>query len=178
MTVQPADLAQVVDPAAGGESVQKATESFFGSSIWLLVLIPVILAIALAAAKRRRTPELPHIDEGDWDEEVAQSPLPVVLHVYRPWCIGDRVIEAQIVKLAAAREGRLKVRWLDIEKNSGLRVRFPSLRDRSVVLFLEGRLIWERQGLHEFSDLLTEIEDALDLEEKRRAAQAPEAAND
>lgn len=173
----PPNLAQLVDPRADQEALQKATDGFFGGSIWLLILLPVVFAIIMAALKRRQTPELPHVEEGDWEEEVVNSPLPVILHVYRPWCIGDRVIEAQVVKLAEARQGRLKVRWLDIEKNSGLVASFPSLTERCVALFVRGELLWERQGIHEFNDLLREIESALDRDEKTKAGASEGAAS-
>ncbi len=96
-------------PGTTRESREEGTDLFFDVGLWILVLIPLLIVVALAAIKRKRTPELPHVDQESWEEEVASSSLPVVVHVHASWSIGDRVIENQVSKLAEESQSQLKV---------------------------------------------------------------------
>ena len=110
---------QQFDPNATSEERQEATDGFFGSSIWILILVPLFAAILIAAIKRKRTPELRHVTDLSFEIDVVENERPVVVHAYKAWSIGDRVIENQVVKLEAEAEGTLDVFWLDLDKNPG-----------------------------------------------------------
>ena len=157
-------VVQQFTPGTGGPEKEAANEDFFTWMIWPLVLIPMVIVIVLAAAKRKRGPELPHTTDLSWEDDVAESPIPVVIHAYNSWSVGDRVIEKQVEALRRETEGRLAVYWLDIEKNPNVIDRFPTLEARSVALFVRGRLLWQGLGVHGKSELLDEIGETLGRE--------------
>lgn len=140
----------------------EGTDQFFDLGLWVLVTLPIVVVIVAAAIKRKRTPALPHVGDADWEERVAANPLPVVVHVYSTWSIGDRVIENQVQQLARSSADRLEVAWLDVDKNPGVRSRHPTLMKRSVALFRDGRLLWQAVGVHDHVELLREIDEVLD----------------
>ena len=101
---------QQFDPTATNPN--EANEWFYGLWIWLAILLPMALAIVLAAAKRTQKAELPHVTDMTWKLDVLEAELPVLVHAYHKWSIGDRVIEAQVEKL----EKRNNAGVIDLEK--------------------------------------------------------------
>jgi len=154
-------LLQQFDPEAGAREKSQGTEWFFDVWLWVLIIVPTLVVILLAASRRKRTPAPPEVLAGNWDEEVIESPLPVVVHVFSKWSVGDRVIEKQVEQLGEKAGGRLKVLWLDIERNSALLEVYPTLEKQSVALFLKGRLLWQSLGVQGHEQMLEEIEEAL-----------------
>lgn len=149
-------LLQQFDPTATNQN--EANEWFYSLWIWLAILIPTAFAIILAASKRTKKEELPHVTDMTWKLDVLESELPVLIHAYHKWSIGDRVIEAQVEKLASDLEGRLNVFWLDIESNPDAVGEYPTLGEKCVALFLKDKLAWQAQGVHDAESILREIE--------------------
>ncbi|HMS18372.1 MAG TPA: hypothetical protein PKA37_16135, partial [Planctomycetota bacterium] len=131
---------------SGGEA-SEANEWFHGIYLFLIVLIPLAIVILLAALKKKSKPVLPHVDDFSWEPDVVDSPIPVLIHAYQSWSVGDRVIENQVVKLAELGRGALRVLWLDIDKCPAVVDRFPTFEEKCVGLLLHGRLIWQAQGV-------------------------------
>lgn len=149
-------LLQQLDPTATNQT--EANEWFYDVWIWLAVLVPTALAIVLAAAKRTQKAELPHVTDMTWKLDVLESEFPVLVHAYHKWSIGDRVIEAQVEKLAAEQRERLNAFWLDIESNPDTVGNYPTLEEKCVALFIQDRLVWQAQGVHDADTILREIE--------------------
>lgn len=63
------------------------------------------------------------INEANWEAEVAQSELPVLLDFWGPRCVPCRMLEPAIEGLAKHYAGRVKVGKVDVEQN-------PSMRER------------------------------------------------
>jgi len=147
---------QQFDPTATNPN--EANEWFYGLWIWLAILLPMALAIVLAAAKRTQKAELPHVTDMTWKLDVLEAELPVLVHAYHKWSIGDRVIEAQVEKLAANQQERLTAFWLDIESNPDAVGTYPTLGEKCVALFVKEKLVWQAQGVHDAETILREIE--------------------
>lgn len=142
----------------GGESASAATDDFFVWMIWLLVLVPSVIVTLLALKKRKSTPALPHTSDFTWAADVLQSGLPVIIHAYHAWSVGDRVIENQVVKLAESVRGRARVFWLDLDRNPVTVGQHATLEEKSVALFIDGQLRWQCQGVHDHATIKAEIE--------------------
>jgi|GEM_PF-5029033 thioredoxin 1 len=151
-------LAMLPQQARGaGEAASAATDDFFVWLIWILVLVPSAIVALLALKKRKAQPELPHTSDFSWQADVVQSGLPVIIHAYHAWSVGDRVIEAQVLKLAATLRGRARVFWLDLDRNPVTVGQFATLEEKSVALFIDGKLRWQCQGVHDDQTILAEI---------------------
>jgi thioredoxin 2 len=52
-----------------------------------------------------------------FEEQVLASPLPVLLHVWAPWCVPCRGMEPVIDELASSLQGRVRVARLNLDRN-------------------------------------------------------------
>lgn len=140
------------------EGHESATEWFYDWGIWILAIVPLAGAVLIAALKRKKTPELPQVTDTTFEAQVFESGIPVLVHAYRSWSIGDKVMEQQVEKVREAAGGRLQALWLDIERNPGITSLFPTLGEKSVALFQGRRLLWQATGVHDAASILHEIE--------------------
>ncbi len=64
--------------------------------------------------------------DGNWKAEVLDSPIPVVVDFWAPWCGPCRMLAPTIEKLAGEYEGKVKVGKMNTDENQetpgGLRI--------------------------------------------------------
>lgn len=65
-----------------------------------------------------------HINESNFEQEVVQSDLPVLVDFWAPWCGPCKMIAPVIEQLAQTYEGRAKVVKIDVEQFPQLAKRF------------------------------------------------------
>jgi thioredoxin 1 len=149
---------------------EKSQESFFGWHTAIWATIPVILAIALAMTRRRREPPLPHVGDSDFEEVVLRSEKPVLVHFYRTWSIGDRVMINQARRLAERNGDAIEVRWLDVDQSPQTVGRFSHVETPAFLFFADGRLVFHCEGVVDEADVHREMWEALEKHRRRREA--------
>jgi len=157
-------LLQQFEPGTDGH--EEANEWFYSVFIWILVTIPILFAFVLAAVRKKSKTERPHVTDMTWNLDVNENELPVLVHAYHKWSIGDRVIEAQVEKLREECTGRVDTFSLDIEANPDAVGKFPTLGEKCVALFVDGNLVWQAQGVHDHASILKEIGGWISTEQK------------
>ncbi|HEU5003037.1 MAG TPA: thioredoxin domain-containing protein [Actinomycetota bacterium] len=114
--------------------------------------------------------EVVELDGDNWDTEVMQSPLPVLVDCWATWCGPCALMEPEVAALADQEQDRLRVAKIDVDA-------FPFLMQLvadidllpTCLLFVNGELAHTIPGFHAKDELLWEIEPFL----KRRKMEQP-----
>lgn len=83
------------------------------------------------------------VTDATWEREVADSPLPVLVDLWAPWCGPCRTIAPSLEQIAKERAGHLKVAKVNIDENPGIARRF-GVRSIPTLLVLRGPLEVDR----------------------------------
>jgi thioredoxin 1 len=78
------------------------------------------------------------VDAATFESEVLESPVPVIVDFWAPWCKPCEAIEPDLRKLAAEWNGRVRLVRVNIDDEAGLSARYGVLALPTVVLFSGG----------------------------------------
>lgn len=148
---------------------EKSQEGFFGWQTALWATIPFVLVILLARSRKKKDPPLPHVTDVDFGERVLASPRPVLVHFYRTWSIGDRVMINQARRIAEKNGDAIEVVWLDVELSPETVARFSHVETPAFLFFAGGRLIFHGEGVVDEADVQREMWEAHEKFARRSA---------
>jgi thioredoxin len=77
--------------------------------------------------------------EANWKQQVDDSPIPVLVDFWAPWCGPCRVVGPILDQLAAAHGGRLKIVKLNVDDNPDVSARFGIQAIPTMILFSGGK---------------------------------------
>ena len=86
------------------------------------------------------------ITGGNFEQEVLNSPIPVLIDYWAPWCGPCRTISPFIDQLAGEYEGRIKIGKVNIDEEGDLATQHGITSIPTLVLYKDGAVAGQRNG--------------------------------
>jgi thioredoxin 1 len=86
------------------------------------------------------------ITDANFDKEVLQSPLPVLVDFTAAWCPPCRAIAPHVAAIAAAQTATLKVGTCDVDGNCELTAKLDIRAMPTLMVFKDGRVVGQIVG--------------------------------
>jgi len=87
-----------------------------------------------------------HLTDTNFEEEVLQSEVPVLVDFWASWCPPCKMVEPVVEELAVEYRGRLRVGKLHVDQNPKTRDRYQILGVPTFALFQLGEIVQQRTG--------------------------------
>jgi thioredoxin 1 len=94
------------------------------------------------------------VTEADFEAEVLQSPLPVLVDLWAEWCAPCRMVSPIVEQIAGETEGLLKVVKVDVDGNPAIARQYGVLNLPTLMLFKDGEEVKRSVGFKNKPQLL------------------------
>jgi thioredoxin 1 len=98
------------------------------------------------------------IGESQFEAEVVQSPLPVVVDFYAPWCGPCKILSPRLEQLAGTFAGRIQCVKINVDEAPALARRFDIQGIPTLLFFKDGKVVDRIVGLPATDDLKARLE--------------------
>lgn len=95
-----------------------------------------------------------HFNDENWESEVIQSEVPVLVDFAASWCGPCKVLAPTIDKLAQELAGKAKVGKVDIDASPGIATRYGVRSVPTVMVFSGGQRVAQHVGMTTRENLL------------------------
>ena len=86
------------------------------------------------------------LNEGNFEDEVVKSELPVMVDFWATWCGPCKMLAPVVAEIASEREGSLKVGKVNVDESPELAARFGIMSIPAVFLFKDGKVAAQAVG--------------------------------
>jgi thioredoxin 1 len=100
------------------------------------------------------------ITMANFDAEVEQSTVPVLLDFWAEWCMPCRMLGPHIDDLAKTYAGKLKIGKVNVDNESDLASRFNIISIPTLIVFKDGKPYKQKVGAlpkHEIENMFKEL---------------------
>ncbi|CAN5652604.1 thioredoxin [soil metagenome] len=98
------------------------------------------------------------IDESNFESEVTQSAMPVVVDFWAAWCGPCKMIAPLLDELAKEKAGSAKIGKIDIDQNQSLAFKYNVRAVPTLLFFKNGQVVDQVTGMTSKKDLLGRLE--------------------
>ena len=97
------------------------------------------------------------LNEGNFEDEVVKSELPVLVDFWATWCGPCMMLAPVVAEIAAEREGSLKVGKVNVDESPELAARFGIMSIPAVLLFKGGKVAAQAVGYMSKDELVAKL---------------------
>ncbi len=90
--------------------------------------------------------EIDNVREADFDQQVLQSTLPVMIDFSAVWCGPCKMLEPIVHQLAEEWQGKARVLKVDVDESSNLAVQYGVMGVPTLMLFVNGEAVQRISG--------------------------------
>ncbi len=101
-----------------------------------------------------------HLTADNFEEEVENSSLPVLVDFWAVWCGPCKMIAPIIDQLADEFDGKVKIAKLNVDENRELAMRFKVMSITTLMLFKNGEVVNKMVGARTKAELVKLLENA------------------
>ena len=101
------------------------------------------------------------VTTANFDKEVLQSDVPVLVDFWAPWCPPCRQIAPSLDALAEEYAGRAKIVKVDVDDEPGVASRYGISGIPALLLFKDGQQVGQLTGAHPKANIAKLITEAL-----------------
>jgi thioredoxin 1 len=109
---------------------------------------------------------LQEVNESDFEQQVIESALPVVVDFWAPWCGPCRMLTPVLESLAVKMDGRAKVVKLNTDENFSLAKKYGIMAIPTLVVFRSGSEAQRLTGFLPEPELEAWVNGAVEAEPK------------
>ena len=83
----------------------------------------------------------------NFEEEVLNSPLPVLVDFYADWCNPCKMMAPTVAKLAEAYEGKVKIGKINVDEQAALAAKYKVMSIPTLIVFQKGEVYRKSVGV-------------------------------
>lgn len=89
---------------------------------------------------------LEKVSEADFEAQVLQAALPVILDFSAPWCGPCKMLDPIVEQLAQEWQGKATFRQVNVDENSNLAMQYGVMGVPTLILFVNGEAVQRITG--------------------------------
>lgn len=101
------------------------------------------------------------ISDAEFQKEVLDSEVPVLLDFWAPWCGPCRMVAPVLDELSVEFEGKVKITKMNVDENAAVPAQFGVRSIPTLLLFKNGEVIAQQVGALPHSQMSAFIQQAL-----------------